>query len=315
MSANFFEQIAPYLKDPLILIGFFLFIGFLFLRTLVTKGVIPTLQKNQGYNILKLILLYGFIIGLLLIGLGFGLKYKELSKSEQKNIVNLLLKELDGNISVVSELKKNTETFLNGQLTLSKALRTKEIKILPIMFPLENLDLDKDVNTNSLSQQAFLTLIKLKLPNNKLEMMRLNAFSNAITKTIVSIRSTNQDLRDSSRIKYRITDEVWKANIETYKKLNIIDITIFQKVYTQLNHIRNDYEIVSKSTIDYQNALAVYFEKDNDLTWDKLAVILSQERYSFDLMIEYSKNIANTIADISNVKQKLDSNLVKVNLL
>ncbi len=89
----------------------------------------------------KNILLYGFIIGLALIGLGFGLKYKELSKGEQKNIVSMLSKELDGNISVIGELKQNTKTFLNQQLTISQSLRTKGIKILPVMFPEENLTL------------------------------------------------------------------------------------------------------------------------------------------------------------------------------
>ena len=108
-----FEKIAPFLEDPLILIGFFLFVAFLFLRTLVTKGIIPTLKKDQGYNILRLILLYGFIIGLVLTGLGFGLKYKEISKAEQKNLVVLLQNELDNNIQVISELKKNTESYLS----------------------------------------------------------------------------------------------------------------------------------------------------------------------------------------------------------
>ncbi len=304
-----FEKIAPYLKDPLILIGFFLFVAFLFIRTLVTRGVIPTLGRGQGFTILKLILLYGFIIGIILIGLGFGLKYKELSKGEQKNIVNMLSKELDGNISVIGELKKNTETFLNEQLTLSKSLRTDGIKILPVMFPQENLDLDKSINSNELARQAFLNLIKKGLATNKIEMTKLDEFSRAILKTIQSVKSTNENLRDSLKKRYPMSAEIWEANLSTYKKLNIIDVSLFQKAYTQQNNIRNDYDIIAKSTIDFQNSLLDYFQKDNELTWDKLAYVLTLERNSYDLIVAYSKNLVNTITDLIDIKSKLDKNL------
>jgi len=304
-----FAKIAPYLKDPLILIGFFLFVSFLFLRSLVTKGIIPTLARGQGFKILKIILLYGFIIGLCLIGLGFGLKYKELSKGEQKNIVGMLSKELDGNISVIGELKRNTETFLNQQIMLSQLLRTKGIKILPVMFPQENLNLDKSVNTNDLARQAFLNLIRTGLATNRTEGQKLDEFSKALLKTINSVKNTNESLRDSIRKRYKFTSEVWQSNLLAYKKVNIIDITLFQKAYVQQDNIRNDYEIVAKATINFENSLLEYFKTDNELTWDKLAYVLSLERNSYELIVEYSKNLVNTMTDLNDMKTNLNKNI------
>lgn len=300
-----FEKIAPYLQDSLVLIGFFLFVSFLFLRTLVNNGIIPTLRQSQGFSILRQILLYGFIIGLVLIGLGFGLKYQELSKAEQKNLVSLLVNELDNNIQVISELKKNTETFLSEQIEISKALRTEGIKILPVMFPQVNLNLDSNVNSNTLAQEAFLKLIEKKLPENKLEMQKLDAFAKALTKTLITVKQTNENLWDKDRTRYKIENQIWTSNLETYKKVNIIDVSLFQKAYTQQNNIRNDYDIIAKSTISYSDNVTDYFKDDNELTWANLATVLSIERQSYSLMVEYSKNLVNTITDLNDIKTKL----------
>lgn len=300
-----FEKIAPYLKDPLVLIGFFLFISFLFLRALVVRGIIPTLQQNQGYNILKQILLYGFIIGLFLIGLGFALKYREISEQEQKNLVSLLASELDNNIHVIAELKLNTESFIKEQTEVSRSLRTNGIRILPIMFPIANLNLDSNLNTNTLAQDAFRKLIDAKLPTNKLEMQKLNAFARAITRTLLTIKQTNENLMDKGRTRYKIENQIWQSNLEVYKKINIINISLFQKAYNQENNIRNDYEIIANATVDYLNHVIAYFDDNNNMSWEQLATLLSIERQSYSLMIEYSKNLVNTLKDLSEIKSQL----------
>jgi hypothetical protein len=170
-----FVKIAPYLKDPLVLIGFFLFISFLFARLLVKQRVIPPLPPTLGFRILKTILLYGFIIGLLLICLGFALKYRQLQdqarqaeaelhsrekqaqidrdiqerlrkekqeelRKQQENLVGLLDGELTSNLQVASELQKNSNTLLNEFKTISGVLRTPGIKLLSAMFPKQNID-------------------------------------------------------------------------------------------------------------------------------------------------------------------------------
>jgi Tfp pilus assembly protein PilF len=66
-----FIQIAPYLSNPLILIGFILFIFFSFYRLLIKSKTIPPLSESHGSQILKLLLKYGFVISIFVIVLGF----------------------------------------------------------------------------------------------------------------------------------------------------------------------------------------------------------------------------------------------------
>jgi hypothetical protein len=102
-----FTNIVPYLKEPLVLMGFFLFIAFSFCRYLVKKGVIPTLPKTLGYRILRLIFLYGFILGLVLVILGFELKRQELiNQKETSEHFESMLRDVFSRAPWVSEEKK-----------------------------------------------------------------------------------------------------------------------------------------------------------------------------------------------------------------
>jgi hypothetical protein len=157
-----FAKVTPYLKDSLLLIGFFLFICFLFGRLLVKQRVIPALPPTLGFRVLKTILLYGFIIGLVLICPGFGLKFSELREKrrqeeeelksrerqaqidrdiqerlrrqkeaelqqQQEKLVGLLDGEMNANLQIASELQKNVSTLLNEFNAISGVLRTPGI--------------------------------------------------------------------------------------------------------------------------------------------------------------------------------------------
>jgi len=92
---NGFGKIAPYLRDPLVLVGFALFVGLSLARALLASDVIPPVGPGRGADIVRLLLHYGFATGLIVIVLGFGLKYRELGEVEQRNAVGLLQSELD----------------------------------------------------------------------------------------------------------------------------------------------------------------------------------------------------------------------------
>lgn len=131
-----FVQYAPYLQDPLVLIGFFLFLAFSFARALLKQGIIPTLPPGRGFQILRTILLYGFIIGLVLVLLGFGLKYQALRQEEnrQKADRDLQRQELESRdreaeksrqeraersrqaLEEQQKVEKNTVELLRGEL-------------------------------------------------------------------------------------------------------------------------------------------------------------------------------------------------------
>lgn len=307
MELSSFQNFAPYLKDPLVLIGFFIFIVFLLLRSLIVRGIIPTVGRTQGYNLLRLILLYGFIFGVVLMGLGFGLKYRELDEKEETNLVNQLKTEFRTNNDVISELKNNTETFLNVSIELSNILRTQSITILPILFPHVNLDLDSSVNSIELSNKAFNEIVSKKLHNNELEMNRLRAVANVIIATVEKTHNTLISLADTGRVKYTFSKEIWESNIEVYKQVHSINITDFQEAYKKLATLRNSYDVVAKNCIDFQETVSEFFNPtSNKLTKENLAVVLSKERQVYVLIHDYTLDIYNKTKELQEFQDKIN---------
>lgn len=70
-----FHKIAPYLKNPLVLVGFVLFLFFGIHQQLIESGIIPPLDQQAGSAVVLAILEYGFWIALAVIVLGIGLQY------------------------------------------------------------------------------------------------------------------------------------------------------------------------------------------------------------------------------------------------
>ena len=132
-----FAKVALYLKDPLVLSGFVVFVGFLGLRQLLNSGVIPVLQQGQGFKILRLILSYGFVLGLAIVLLGMGLKYRELSEGEQRRAAALVASELEANATVVSELGKNTNSCQSLAKGSPEFFGMNVSKFSPVFFRLK----------------------------------------------------------------------------------------------------------------------------------------------------------------------------------
>ncbi len=66
-----FARIAPYLSDPLVLVGFAVLLLFVLFRSLIGSGLIPVLGQEAGGQVVKSILDYGFYVVALVIVLGF----------------------------------------------------------------------------------------------------------------------------------------------------------------------------------------------------------------------------------------------------
>jgi hypothetical protein len=70
-----FGKIAPYLKHPLVLVGFLLLLFFGIHSRLIESGIIPPLTPEAGSGVVYVFLKYGFIIALAVIVLGFALAF------------------------------------------------------------------------------------------------------------------------------------------------------------------------------------------------------------------------------------------------
>lgn len=337
-----FSKVAPYLKDPLVLIGFFLFVSFLFARYLVKQRVIPPLPPTLGFKILKTMLLYGFIIGLLLILLGFGLKFKELKdkeqqsieelksrerqaaidretqdrlrkadeekkRKEQENLVGLLDEEMTSNLQVASELQKNSTTLLNEFNTIATVLRTPGIKLLAVMFPKENLEAKlPDSAASSLADQAFKTIVDTNLNKDELEKQKLSAAARAITSTIDATSATVKSLSDPNHQRYRFSSEVWTSNLSVLRTVLVSDLTPYQQSYADLNRLRDDYDVVTARIQDYFGALRDYLDPvKHSVNVDSLRHVLAQERYAYSLITAFGKALVKDSKNIRGLQTKI----------
>jgi hypothetical protein len=69
-----FSKVAPFLTHPLVLIGFVVLLFFGLIKALLKAKIVPVLDPNAGGDVVKLFLRYGFVVALLIIGLGFGIE-------------------------------------------------------------------------------------------------------------------------------------------------------------------------------------------------------------------------------------------------
>ena len=66
-----FSEIAPHLKNPLILSGFAILLFFALSMAIIRSGLIPPLKSKSGNRILNKLLFYGLIVAVMVIVFGF----------------------------------------------------------------------------------------------------------------------------------------------------------------------------------------------------------------------------------------------------
>ncbi len=300
-----FTKIAPYLQDPLVLIGFVIFLGFSFSRYLIKHKVIPELPPKLGFIILKQLLLYGFLIGLLIIGLGFDLKYKELSDSEQINAFRLLKSELKHNLITTRELSKNMSNILDKQMIVSKVLRTDGIEIFEILFPIENTEPNPPQSVQNMVNSSFEQLVSTGMINDELQLNRFNAAGKQVNLTIDNTLSVLKSLQDEYGKRYTVKSEIWQSNLSIYRKVNKFDVTVFQESLTELEKLRTNYDVTVKHAIDYLNTVKGFFKPGNTITKQELYKVLSKERFSLEMITEYSVSLIESAENLISIEQAL----------
>ncbi len=72
MNLPDFGKIARHLTNPLVLIGFVLMLLYGIHELLINSGLLSQVDPGESGEIIKLLLYYGFLLGLVLIPFGFG---------------------------------------------------------------------------------------------------------------------------------------------------------------------------------------------------------------------------------------------------
>lgn len=122
-----FVEIAPYLKDPLVLAGFITLLLFTLFKSLLKLNIIKYFSKDEANKLVRLILKYGFVISLFVIIAGFLMKGFELYTKSNQNIEHDQ-KEIKGK-DTLKPNEKQPHTYFNIKLILSSDLSDAEIFI------------------------------------------------------------------------------------------------------------------------------------------------------------------------------------------
>jgi hypothetical protein len=301
-----FAKIAVYLKDPLVLAGFVIFVGFLALRQLLKSGVIPVLQQGEGFRILRLVLSYGFVLGLLIILLGMGLKYRELSQGEQKRAAALVANELRGNSTVVSELGKNTETLARLGQGLAGILRDARFKILAGLFPAQNIDVTVDQSKlTNLYMERMDWFLQSQVWDDAAERRRTEEACAAVTRFVDRTRSTVESLSDQSGTRYQIAHKAYDANLDVIRRITIVDMTRLANLYYLMSDVRVFYNRIVAGSLEYMQAIRAFC---TSLPPDRgnLSSALALERLTVRLLPEYQKKIRDLLKSIDEQVSPLE---------
>ena len=308
MDTFSFDGIAPYLKDPLVLVGFTLLLFFGFARAVIRSKLLTPITGANSYRVLQTVLLYGFLLGLLVIALGFGLKYREMSEAEQKNAIELLKGEFNANATAVESMRRNTVTLLSVFQQTAQSVREPGIPALNTLFPAENIQGAPVLTPRDLALRALTSLLDQRLDRNKAEMAKGDAAAKLIHGTIHRTRSTIVSLQDPRHERYAISDSAWSANLPMLSKVNLAGIPEFQDAYSAHRKLRADYDVVCASLVAYLDALQTLFTPKVGINLDTLTAALAQERQSLALLTAYGATLADAVERI----KKLQTSLSKV---
>ena len=164
---NTFATIAPFLTHPLVLIGFVVMMFFGIHRQLIKAGIIPKLNREQGSGIVRLILTYGFWLGLLIAVLGFGLQfYQTYSETQVKtagkigNVTgdkNVFGNKVEGNLTINNQygVPQKALDNLNELLDIKKVeIGKRDAKIQQWVKKYKELETQLASRTDEVAKQA-----------------------------------------------------------------------------------------------------------------------------------------------------------------
>ena len=259
MESLGFEKVAPYLKDPLVLVGFVLLLFFALARALIRSRLLTPIPGAKSYRLLQTVLAYGFVLGIVVVLLGFGLKYRELSEAEQRGAVDLLRREFNANVAVVESMRRNTITLLSVVQQTATSVRRPDLPALSVLFPSDNVKSGAQPPPRELALNALTALFDRGLDKNKVEMAKGDAAAKAIHGTIERTRPTVVALSDPKHERYVISDAAWNANLPILRQVRLEGVPALQDSYASARKLRSDYDVVCASVLAYLDALHALF--------------------------------------------------------
>ena len=300
-----FAGIAQYLQDPLVLIGFVLFLAFLFARQLLERGIIPPLGQTAGASVLRAVLQYGFVLALLVIVLGFALRYRQLQaeaerlSERQHAAADLIHGELCANRGVMRELTANVDTLRNAVRTVSGVLRDERFVVTHTLFGDAPLRIDGDPASATVALTRMETLASNAVLGDAEQVTRHQQLCGAVTGTLGRTRTSIASLSDRDGTRYRIARSSWDANQATLTSLASVDTARTADLYERMTTARRNYTRLSEQAHEFLDAVAAFCAAPIP-TRDLVASVLAAEQLNLESMEEFSTSVQRLVQEVSD---------------
>lgn len=304
-----FAKIAPYLRDPLVLVGFGMFLAFSFSRFLVTKRVIPPLPPKLGFRILRLILLYGFLVGILVCLLGFGLKYREMNEADQRRALSLLSTELHQNYVQATSIAKATVTILEQTKNVSELIRTPKIRLAQILFPRKNLsERAGSLTAAQDTDEAFSSFAEEYARANETEKKQFKQLCVSITGFLERTRVALSSISDREGKRYRFNDSVWTSQLGILNRVTIFDPQDYQVSYTYQSEVRAHFDALVNVCFDYLESVELCLRMTGveELRSGQRRV-LTAERQFMEIVTAYGGELTRFMEQLKSLRDRAES--------
>jgi len=279
-----FSSVMPYFTDPLIWFGIILLLLFLLIKYLVNHDIITQLPPWSETGLAKRTLKHGFLLGILVIFLGFGFKNHELNKEKQKLALNLFQTEINNNLKTIEQLSKNTQQLLESHQFVSDTLRATDSEIMRLLFSDTHESSNKVNQLNKQVEAAFKSLQESNLLKNKTAMNAFNATKNQINGTIYPVNESLKSMQVSMDEKHVIQTQIWQNHKDIIVQFDNFNSETFEHNLEAMHLLMNQYSQALKDSGDYFREVSKFIERNTFIGNGAVFRVLSKEKQSFLLL-------------------------------
>ncbi len=295
------SSIRPYFTDPLIWIGVVLILIFLLIKYLLNKNVITQLPDWLASEASKKLIKHGYLLGILVTILGFGLQHHELNKAEQNLTKNLINTEVKNNLATIQYISKNIQILLDSHQILYEALRHTDSKIMQYLFPTTVQDSDKNKQLSQRVEVAFNALKESNLLKKTAAMNALNSSKKRINVIIHPIHESLNVMRNPAGQNMVIETELWQTHQDVITQLDGFDLAKYEQNLTLMQSLKNEYEQTLEDNADYVDEVMNFLEPSTFIGNGPVFEIITKEKKSLDSLITLNNKIKAVLPELQRM--------------
>jgi len=146
------------------------------------------------------------------------------------------------------------------------------------------------------------------LNKDDLEVRKFTAAGRLIASTVDKTIGTVESLADKDHRRYAISAQVWDQYLPVLREITVVDVTEFQKCYSDLTSARANYDIILSRIVDYLESVREFFRpQNNQITREGVGRVLTAEHLAIQLSNSYGQQLVSDLASIKKLSMRLST--------